>query len=158
MSILISDDHLLLTKNIWYKVIRLILSLAGESLFFILLFNNLYSVIDNKTNLVLMLLILITILYIGFVANSIRNYVKDRNYLIRIDNESILVNERHILSKGTSKIGLKENVNRWGTLTFDIYLFDNNTKIKLIEGVDRKKKDDSIKRIEGFLMIPLSKL
>ena len=120
INITTHNNSLLLSKNKAYKYVQLLLSFIAETLMLYLLVSGFYSALDKNKSLIVLLLIVIFIVYIIFVFLSLRKFMKDVDYILTRNSKQIVVNGGQQFDAGLSGIAVKQNVNRWGTETFNI--------------------------------------
>jgi hypothetical protein len=148
------DNYISIKKNYSEKLIILMMSLFAESLFYFLLFKNISPTVKkvNKAVYAILLLSVISIIFLALVVLSLRNFFLDKDYKIEKSGENIMVNGKDRFKRNDVRVDVNENVNRWGTKTYNVFLKGDRETLKVVDGIDENDKEYLVKHLSTFLI------
>jgi len=74
----------------------------------------------------------------------------DKDYNIEIDGERVFVNGFEKFQKNKIEVFVNDNVNRWGTKTFNVLLKDDNHSIIIVSGINKIDKEILVNNLRSF--------
>ena len=151
LKININNNYLSIKKNKGEKIVILVLSIFAASFFYFILFKNISAVKDpDKTKYAIILLCLISLIFLIMLTLSIRRFLMDKDYNIEIDNERVFVNGFEKFQKNKIVVFVEDNVNRWGTKTYEVSLKDDNHAIVIVSGINKIDKEILVNNLRNF--------
>jgi len=151
LTININNNYLCIKKNKGEKIIILVLSIFAASFFYFILFKNISAVKDqDKTKYAIILLCLISLIFLIVLTLSLRRFFMDKDYNIEIDGERVFVNGFEKFQKNKIEVFVNDNVNRWGTKTFNVLLKDDNHSIIIVSGINKIDKEILVNNLRSF--------
>jgi hypothetical protein len=147
------NNHIYIKKNKAEKITILILSIVSESFLGYILFKNISLAKDpNIIKHAITLLFLITLIFVVLLFLSLRKFFMDTDFDIEIAGERVLVNGFEKFKKTKIDIIVDDNVNRWGTKTYNISLKGDSQSIIIVLGVDEVDKENLVKNLKTIFL------